>query len=326
MSSDSLDARLRALARQAGVDFGNVEAIPADVGRRRYYRLDRGRRPGILAVVYPADEGDAARRWLAVRNAVRGSVRVPDLLAEAPEGDLHLIEDFGPQSLAETWMRVSAPERSRLLSLAAQAAAVISSLRDPRVNPPFTASFFLEELRGSARALFAVSSEPASGSEMDTHEEFASRLSEEIAAHPSALLHRDFHLSNLFEVGSGIGVIDFQDARVGPDSYDLASLGWERETLIRPDPGAADGALRAFQSRRTCAPGLDRRIRRVSLQRAWKAAGTFARAVAAGRESRYGEFLRGQIDLVLRLLGTSPAEREFAKVLGRRSARMHGKG
>ena len=38
------------------------------------------------------------------------------------------------------------------------------------------------------------------------------------------LCHRDYHSRNLMLHGGALYIIDFQDARIGPDTYDLVSL------------------------------------------------------------------------------------------------------
>ena len=46
---------------------------------------------------------------------------------------------------------------------------------------------------------------------------------------PACFVHRDFHSCNLLRTPSGdVGVIDFQDAVLGPVSYDFISLIWDR--------------------------------------------------------------------------------------------------
>lgn len=49
-------------------------------------------------------------------------------------------------------------------------------------------------------------------------------LCSELAARPRLLAHRDYHSRNLMMRGDRMVIIDFQDARMGPASYDLASL------------------------------------------------------------------------------------------------------
>jgi len=50
------------------------------------------------------------------------------------------------------------------------------------------------------------------------------RLCAEISSWPRVLTHRDFHSRNLMSRADALYWIDFQDARMGPAHYDLASL------------------------------------------------------------------------------------------------------
>lgn len=50
-------------------------------------------------------------------------------------------------------------------------------------------------------------------------------IAESIASHPKVLIHRDFHSRNLMVLQDNqLGVIDFQDAMIGPQTYDFVSL------------------------------------------------------------------------------------------------------
>src|SRR4051812_44244958 len=51
-----------------------------------------------------------------------------------------------------------------------------------------------------------------------------SAIAGELAAEPRVLCHRDYHSRNLMLYDGSLFIIDFQDARMGPDTYDLASL------------------------------------------------------------------------------------------------------
>ena len=262
-------------------------------------------------------------RWNRVAAALSGRVRTPRVLAESADG-AQILEDFGVRPLSRVWSEAPG-ERSRWLSRAARCAAAIGATGDPLVNPPFTAEFFLGEMEKSKVAFFGdLAREPLSPGEEAVHDEFASSLAKEIAGHPRALVHRDFHLDNLFDASGEVGVLDFQDARTGPDSYDAASLAFERGTLVEPDPDASEQACRSFQRERRPSPGFEDRLRRVSLQRGWKAAGTFARVCAAGRGETYAPFLASQTAWILRLLAPEGVELEFSKILRKRSVKLFG--
>src|SRR3989442_6359877 len=51
-----------------------------------------------------------------------------------------------------------------------------------------------------------------------------------LAAVPRYFCHRDYHGWNIMARDGAVGVLDFQDARMGPQAYDLASLLTDRGT------------------------------------------------------------------------------------------------
>jgi aminoglycoside/choline kinase family phosphotransferase len=311
---------LARLARQARHDPVAVELLPGDVGRRRYLRLTLADGQTVLGVTYPPEETDSRRRWIAARAVLSERLRVPRLIADDQEGN-HIVEDLGPTDLAARLSR-DPPQRLTWLSRAASAAAILAGMPDPRINPPFDAAFFRRELDLAREAVFDLYLRaPLSNDERSAHDAWRDALAREIEAHPAALCHRDYHGNNLFPVGDTVGWIDFQDLRFGPDSYDLASLLWERTTLDWMTEDVARAVIENFaRDRGLAAPDFRARLERVLLQRAWKVCGTFARAVAQGRGETYRRYLPAEIALVGRLLGDSAEDREFRRVFQTRLA------
>ena len=293
---------LAKLTQRSRYEPVSVEILPGDVGRRRYLRLTLADGSSVLGVVYPPEEEDARLRWLAVRAALRGHVRVPALFAEDGRGN-QVLEDFGSEDLA--LLLSSRPsERSLWLERATAVAAAIAGIPDPGINEPFDADFFFRELSLAREAVFDLwLAAPLSAEERALHDGWARSLAREIADHPRALCHRDFHGNNLFPVRDEVAAIDFQDLKTGPDTYDVASLLWERTTLEWMERGEAERAVRVFTRLRDVEPNaFGRRLDRVLLQRAWKVCGTFARAVAQGRGETYRRYLPRELALVSRLM------------------------
>ncbi len=240
---------------------------------------------------------------------------MPALLADDGQGH-QLVEDFGTEDLAERF--AASPEsREAWLVRAAETAASIAALQDPGLNPPFDAVLFRRELDLARQAVFELYlREPLSADDRAAHDAWAAALVDEILEHPFALCHRDFHANNLFPAGGEVAVIDFQDLRRGPDSYDLASLLWERTTLSWMSDTAAAPAIGRFTERRGLDPSpFAARLDRVLLQRAWKVCGTFARAIAERGAELYRPYLPRELELVRRLLSGSEADRRFRRVL-----------
>lgn len=61
-------------------------------------------------------------------------------------------------------------------------------------------------------------------SDLKVMEECMARISEELAALPRVLVHRDFQSRNLMLKGERLRIIDFQDALMGVRQYDMVSL------------------------------------------------------------------------------------------------------
>jgi len=58
---------------------------------------------------------------------------------------------------------------------------------------------------------------------------FCKQIIDSALQQPQCFVHRDFHSCNLLKTASSdIGIIDFQDAVIGPVSYDFVSLIWDR--------------------------------------------------------------------------------------------------
>ncbi len=257
---------------------------------------------------------------MQARGALEGCLRVPRVFADDPDG-CQLIEDFGPEDLA-AHLAASPGSRSKGLEAAIDAAAAIAGLPDPRINPPFDFTLFRRELDLAREAVFDLYLQrPLAAPEREIHDRWADVLCREILEHPRALCHRDFHGNNLFPLEGRVAAIDFQDLRTGPDTYDVASLLWERTTLDWMTPELAEDMIgRSARLLRLDFAPLKQRLKRVLLQRAWKVCGTFARTVAQGRGEAYRRYLPGEIGLVGRLLGGSEADLEFRRLFEARLA------
>jgi aminoglycoside/choline kinase family phosphotransferase len=305
---------LARLARRTHHEPASVEPLPGDVGHRRYLRLFLMDGRTVLGVVYPPEEAESRRRWIAARDALQRRIRVPRLLADDQKGN-QIVEDFGQQDLAARLLE-RPEERTLWLRRCAETAAALATLPDPGINPPFDAAFFRRELDLAREAVFDLwLGRRLSSAEQETHDVWAEALSREIAAHPRVLCHRDFHGNNLFPGEDQVAAIDFQDLRGGPDAYDLASLLWERGTLDWMTPELSGSVIESFtRSRGLPLPEFQSRFERVLLQRAWKVCGTFARAVARGRGEAYRGYLPKEIALVGRLLKDTAQDRAFRRL------------
>ncbi|HEX8707218.1 MAG TPA: phosphotransferase, partial [Pyrinomonadaceae bacterium] len=162
-------------------------------------------------------------------------------------------------------------------------------------------NFFFEHYFGSLRR------------EQLTHGEAAELKAEmndiaaDLSARPRVLCHRDYHASNLMvDKRNRLRIVDHQDARLGPASYDLVSLLLDRQPS--PPSLAEVRSHRLFLLEERRLRGLDaldpdefaREFRLMTVQRGLKAIGTFSYQTAVcGRGSTYAQFIRPTFQLVV---------------------------
>ncbi|KDA53333.1 hypothetical protein EG19_06170 [Thermoanaerobaculum aquaticum] len=245
------------------------EPLTADASVRRFFRVYL--RPGKSAVLmlYPPEDAVSVRHHAAVfRWARRQGLPVPKLLAEAAEG--LVVEDLGSRGVREALAANPDAAQEQLLRVL----AAFQAYRGPfTLNPPFDQDLFMRELQQFLD--YSGLGQPAAPAVLA----FCRSLAFALAAHPYRLCHRDFHLDNLLATPVGIKAVDFQDLRLGPDTYDVASLLRERGgTTLFPD----DFLARAAQVLGWEA-NWQTRFTQCAAQRGLKALGTFLKLASLGR-------------------------------------------
>jgi hypothetical protein len=124
-----------------------------------------------------------------------------------------------------------------------------------------------------------------------------SSVVEELANEPRVLCHRDYHSRNLMLKAGQLFIIDFQDARMGPDTYDLVSL--LRDSYVDLASGQVDELIAYFLALTHGSAGVSdghagefrRRFDLMALQRNFKALGTFGYQTVTRANSVYIQYM-----------------------------------
>lgn len=292
--------RVRAYLARAGLAAAAVTELAGDASDRRYVRVRAADGSSLVLLVHGGPIDTATLPFLNVAGLLtRMDVPVPAVRGRAGDLGILALEDLGDVTLER--FVASAPAARRRQAYAAAVDLIARMQRRGRqlASPawlPFTRAFdeaqLMRELDffvrhfllGHRRAALSPAARAALGGELRA-------LARDLAAEPRVFCHRDFHSRNLMLRGGRLYVIDFQDARLGPDTYDLVSL--LRDCYVRLEPsfvaemvaryhaqlGASGGpALRA---------GFDARFDRMAVQRHLKALGTFGWQAAAAGNDRY---------------------------------------
>jgi len=199
-----------------------LEPLAGDAGFRCYYRLNT--EPKLLAVDSPPKK-ERNEDYVSVSLALKQlGIKRPRLYAIDYARGFMLLEDLGTRSLFSDLDEHSVSLRYD------QAEAILHSMQSASTTGlefPFYdeaslteefdlfSSWFVERLLGYV----------LQDSERTLLQSLCSDLVNNALCQPQVLVHRDFHSRNLMILADEeLAVIDFQDAVIGPVTYDLVSL------------------------------------------------------------------------------------------------------
>jgi aminoglycoside/choline kinase family phosphotransferase len=306
--------------RHAG---GEILPLSGDASTRRYFRLRETGRTSILAL-YPEPAEAATRVFLEIRQLLAGyGLPVPEVLDQDATRGILVLEDLGDVTLQEALRDASDGER---LALYRRAVGDLATLQRAAANGSreaacFRIAFDVEKLswelnhfeehfvRGLRGCALSVE-------DRSTLAEAFHRLSTEIAGWPRVLSHRDFHSRNLMRHGGRLVWIDFQDARLGPATYDLVSL--LRDAYVDLPEDLVEDQMEEF--RQAATPGESRELFRrrfelMSVQRNLKALGTFGYMTAVRGSAVYLPYIPRTLAHVRRNLSRHPELSGLRRVL-----------
>jgi aminoglycoside/choline kinase family phosphotransferase len=282
----SPDDRVESYLRERyGERVGDVKVLPlfGDASTRRYFRIVDAERPSVLSLNPEPFEPDTLP-FLVIRNLMAGwGLPVPEVLdADGARGIL-LQEDLGDLTLQES-LQSAGPERREELyrqALDQLVALQREAGRAPQRAVCFQIAFDFEKLSWEMHFFWKHFLEGYRKIELTVEDRASAadgfhRLCAEIASWPRVLTHRDFHSRNLMSFHDRLYWIDFQDARMGPATYDLASL--LRDSYVDLDEEFVLERAEEFRQRAVPGEGRDtfrRRFDLMCLQRNLKALGTF---------------------------------------------------
>jgi len=203
-----------------------LQPLAGDAGFRRYYRLVG--QPSLIAVDSPPEK-EKNQAYIAVSMAFqRHGIVTPKIVAVDFANGFFLLEDFG--------LRLLQPELTGEKPPAAvaerynQAETILRNIQrvvpEPRVFPDYDAQELQTEMdlfgQWFVTELLGISLDK---NEQQMLQQLCEDLIDSAIKQPQVVVHKDFHSRNLMLLeDNSLGVIDFQDALIGPITYDLVSL------------------------------------------------------------------------------------------------------
>jgi aminoglycoside/choline kinase family phosphotransferase len=325
VSDARLPAALAVYLDRHRIDPVRVVALTGDASDRRYYRVFRRQEPSFVAALYAKPFDYDTLPFVNVTALFEAMpLPVPRLLGHAADQGVIAQQDLGDVTLQAAIGGISSDARDGWY---ARAVAILVTLQqrgrelvDPRYVPyamafdvekltwemDFFRRHFLEAYRGIE---LAAAPRDALGQELAV-------LVDELAAEPRVLCHRDYHSRNLMLHDEALFVIDYQDARLGPDTYDLVSL--LRDSYVDlPEPLVA-GLVETFAAAIGCAdPDAFRaRMDVMAMQRNLKALGTFGYQATTRNNPVYAQYVPRTLRYVKDNLARRPRFARLGQILG----------
>ncbi len=300
---DDARERIQGYLDRSGLSAGQPRVVPltGDASDRRYFRILLPDAPSIVLALNSAPFDVATLPFVNVATLMaKMPVPIPAVLGHADDLGILALQDLGDVTLQAHLGAASPAEHAALYR---QAVALIATLqrRGAELAAPaylpygiafdvekltweleFFTKHFLEAYRGVTLA------EDQRGALRD---EFAV-IVRELASEPPVLCHRDYHSRNLMLHESQLYIIDFQDARMGPDTYDLVSL--IRDSYVDLPEQTVDDLIAYFLALKgVTGPATEFRARFdvMALQRNLKALGTFGYQTTARRNPVYIQYI-----------------------------------
>ncbi len=274
------------------VAVNSMRSVAGDASFRSYHRVMKQEGCGSFIVMdAPPGQEDISPFILTTEKLIAAGVRAPAILAQNKTQGFLLLEDFGDQTflsavrehhVADTLLY----EKALKILVKIQANADVSGLK------PYCADKLLQEM--SLFEQWFVNRHCAANltaQEQAWLQSIQSYLVDSALAEGSVFVHRDYHSRNLMVLPQqqtqgtelDLGVLDHQDAVVGPVSYDVVSL--LRDAYVTwPEERTLDWAIRYWEQARQAGIQIPsdpsefyRQFDYMGLQRHLKVLGIFAR-------------------------------------------------
>ncbi len=311
--------------RQPQLRDAEVMALSGDASTRRYFRVRGNGRSYVLALYPEAFEPDELS-YLNVRTLLDSyGLPVPTTVDVDGARGVVLQEDRGDLTLQEKLKLASDAERDDLYREAVDLAAQLQlrAAQGAQKAACFHIAFDIEKLSWELHYFLKHFVEGLREADLSVEDravlsEAFHQLSQEIASWPRVLCHRDYHSRNLMPHAEKLYWIDFQDARMGPSSYDLASL--LRDAYVDVPEGLSDELKERF--RQQASPDEPREVFRrrydlMCVQRNLKTLGTFGYMATVRQNPVYLQYVPRTIEHSRKNLSRYPELERLWRTLAR---------
>ncbi len=304
-----------------------VFSLAGDASNRRYYRVVHDQHSYVLMRWEPFDP--QSYPFLSVLNHFhKNGVHVPEVVNMSPTEGLVLLEDLGDLTLERRFWETQQTDGSlEFYKMAVDELIKIhfKATADKTDCTAFKIQFDTEKLLwemnyGKDNLLAGVLKFNFTDSLQKEINEVFVDICTKLHEEPKFIAHRDYHSRNLMIKLDKMNVIDFQDARLGPIQYDLVSLF--KDSYVDMSDQMASQLTDYYLD--LAKPNLGQNFSREhfdyiyelqSIQRCFKACGSFASFYNLRQDRRYLKYLSHTLRKVIKSVTVFPEYKVFADIL-----------
>ena len=268
--------------------WGNAKRISlaADASLRTYERLEQGT---ATAILMNSPLSERPEQFVLIDNILRNAdVHAPKILAQDLTNGFLILEDFGNDTFTKLLNKGFSE-----LDLYRKGIDALIKIQDKVVLPDSGIPIYsFERLMNEVMLLpnWFGKALPGGLSEVAITEfkEIWVPLIQKLEKIPNTLVLLDYHADNLMITTNGdCGILDFQDARIGPVGYDLMSLLEDERRDVSP---SVRKELIEYYFK--CRPQVDTPLVRetlpiITMQRHTKVIGIFVRLFLRDKKEKY---------------------------------------
>ena len=224
MPSSPIQSLNQWLNQQFSEENIQLTALSGDAGFRCYFRFSLNGN-SYIAVDAPADKSNNAAFVFMQKKLSKQNILVPEIIAFDLSLGFFCLADFGETLLADILTSenmVKTYQKAIDILPHIQLALPHKTIELPHYNQAFVElelNIFPEWLLAEHLSITLTDNE------QQQLKHLFSILAENMLCQPQVLVHRDYHSRNIMVLETGeLGIIDFQDAVIGPITYDIVSL------------------------------------------------------------------------------------------------------
>ena len=266
------------------IDY-TIDEIKADASFRKYYRLTLKDKSFILMDASLDKESIAPFIEISVR-LLKAKVEVPRIISQNIQEGFLLLTDLGTQHLAD----MLSPMSVKLLYMKGVSEIVKMQKIDTKGLDVYDRAFMMSEMSlmeewylRQHKSIFL------SEEGLNNLNKILNLIVDEVLKQPQDLfVHRDFHSRNIMLVSGKLFIIDYQDAKAGPLTYDLVSI--LKDVYVEYDAELIKSMALEFKELKRLDVSDEEFFRWfdfMALQRHLKILGIFARLNIRDGKSRY---------------------------------------